>query len=481
MESLELKKFPDGLAILVCKILVWEPASKNVIDTDDPPADKCLTITECEHIEIEESFKKLIGTASVRFPKGTVIKRTFTPENLKTSGPDVVYTDRLNDGTIEERRAGASLAQPKDFKVGQRIRIYLGYYYEDSITLQNAGSKKKDLLDALPKTPAFDGYIVKCSVSTPIEIHCENIASNLKRKTCPNVTINNASILDIVGEKSKCNLLEGTGLKIHPDTVKEETMIGKIHLSNDLTVADVLTEWGKYGLYCYIIYDDEKPFVKVGMPYTKNKKMAIDNTNQPAEPPVIQFDYHVAQDGLTLMNVDPAFLAVSAEGFKMDGDKQTKYSVTVRLNPQWTGPGDTTHKKFQLLNETRLSKKAMRLGAVPKSGSSDRVDLNKYTVVSYVSRKLNITEEQLIQEAEDYWENYNRNGVEGTLTIFGDLHVRAGYRVGLLDTRNPEKNGWYRVEEVNTKFGVDGFRQILKMPYCIKKEKNEQDNGKANQ
>ena len=195
--------------------------------------------------------------------------------------------------------------------------------------------------------------------------------------------------------------------------------------------------------------------------------------NEPANGTLIQFDYHVATDNLTLMNVDPAYLAVSAEGFKMEGDKQIKYSVTIRLNPQWTGTSDTEHKKFQLLNETKLSRKAMKMGAVSKSKSSDKVDLSQYHIIPYISRKIDISEDELVEEAEEYFENYNRNGVEGTLTIFGDLHIRSAAKVELLSLRNPEKNGWYRVEEVNTQFGVNGFRQTLKLPYCIAKP--EQD------
>lgn len=466
--------YPDGLDILVCKILIWEPADKNTIDTDDPSEDKCLVIRECASIEIEESYKKLIGTALVKFPKGTIIKRTQTAEDLEKNGASIVYTERLNDGTITETRSGSSLAQPSDFKVGQRIRIYLGYYHDKGQVFANAEERRKVMEEeALNHTANFDGYIVKCSVSTPLEIKCENIASNLKRKTCPNVIINKATVVDLLKSDGKYKLLDGTGLEIHPDTLKEQTDIGKIKLSDDLTVADVLTEWSKYGLYCFICYEDNKPYIKVGMPYSKKKTMAIANSNEPANGTLIQFDYHVATDNLTLMNVDPAYLAVSAEGFKMEGDKQIKYSVTIRLNPQWTGTNDTEHKKFQLLNETKLSKKAMKMGAVSKSKSSDKVDLSQYHIIPYISRKIDISEDELVEEAEEYFENYNRNGVEGTLTIFGDLHIRSAAKVELLSLRNPEKNGWYRVEEVNTQFGVNGFRQTLKLPYCIAKP--EQD------
>ena len=193
----------------------------------------------------------------------------------------------------------------------------------------------------------------------------------------------------------------------------------------------------------------------------------------------IQFDYHVAEDGLTLMNTDPRFLAVSAEGFKYEPDskgklKEVKYSITIRLNPEWEGTHDTKHKKFQLLNETKLSKKSLKLGAVPKSQTKDKVDLSQYTVIPYTSNHIGITEDQLIKEAEAYFEGYNMNGIEGTVTVFGDHNFESGMKVELLDIRQPEKNGWYLIEEVNTKFGVNGYRQTLKLPYCIARPEKEE-------
>jgi hypothetical protein len=61
------------------------------------------------------------------------------------------------------------------------------------------------------------------------------------------------------------------------------------------------------------------------------------------------------------------------------------------------------------------------------------------------------------------------NGIEGTITVFGDYALQSGTKVELLDTREPEKNGWYLVEEVNTTFGQSGYRQTLKLPFCIAK------------
>ena len=470
--------------MLACKICIWEPKDKNTIDSVTPDDDKCLVLRECQSIEIEESYKKLIGTATVKFPRGTIIKRTLTKNDIEEDGTSTVYTERLADGTITEKRAGYSTAKPSDFKVGQRIRIYLGYY-----RLPSDGKSfkdKKEMQETLDKAatshrPMFDGYITKCSVSTPIEIKCENLASNLKRKNCRKITTGkNAKVNDFLKAGGKYDLLKGTGLKLHPDTIKCDINIGKVQLSEDLTIADLLTEWSKYKLYCFIRTDDNGvPYLKVGRSYFSTKTAeSIVNQDQSERGTILQFDYHVAEDGLTLMNTDPRYLAVSAEGFKFESDsngrqKEIKYSITIRLNPEWKGTSDTKHKKFQLLNETRLSKKSLKLGAVPKSKTKDRVDLSQYTVIPYTSSRIGITEDQLIKEAEAYFEGYNMNGIEGTITVFGDHHFESGMKVELLDKRQPEKNGWYLIDEVNTRFGVDGYRQTLKLPYCIARPEKE--------
>ena len=52
MESSTPVHYQDGLDILACKILVWEPANKNVIDKDDPSSDRCLTDVYKRQIEM---------------------------------------------------------------------------------------------------------------------------------------------------------------------------------------------------------------------------------------------------------------------------------------------------------------------------------------------------------------------------------------------------------------------------------------------
>lgn len=314
--------YKDDVDILACKILIWESEDKTKIDVKDPPADKCLTIRECESIEIVESTKKPIGTATVKFPRGTIIKRTLTKNDLEENGATEVYTERLADGAIIEQHSGTSIAKPSDFKVGQRIRIYLTYYHDKTRKSINSWDSEhistEEIDNAFLKHPDFDGYITKCSVSTPIEIKCENLLSALKRKNCRKITTgNHTTVQELLKKGGKYDLLKGTGIQLDKDTLNAKTDIGKMQLCDSLTVADVLTEWSKYGVYTYLVYDDEgHPYLSANTPF--NEKALKAEMEKPTWA-LIQFDYHVANDGLTLMNTDPKFLAVSATGYKLRG------------------------------------------------------------------------------------------------------------------------------------------------------------------
>ena len=157
----------------------------------------------------------------------------------------------------------------------------------------------------------FDGYIVKCSVSTPIEIKCENLASGLKKKSCRNLNSKGScTVNDFLKVGGKYYMLKGTGLSIHPDTEKCDINIGHVAFSDDLTVADVLTEWSKYKLFAFLKEDNGIPKIAVGRSYFSTKSKESILSGMPKNIPVIQFDYHVSDDNLTLLHTKKSFLAV---------------------------------------------------------------------------------------------------------------------------------------------------------------------------
>lgn len=467
--------------VLICLIEIWDLQDpKKPMEEPSSP----LLIAEVESLQIEDSYRKLIGEASVKFPRGTVIKKTITQINGEEYSSKI--TANLDDnGVLVTTRTDSKLATVADFKVGQRIRIRLGYLnplvredldimatmkpnkqgksiYNDSSML----NKYKEKMSIM-----FDGYITKCSISTPIEIKCENLASGLKKISCPKVTASkNMTVNDFLADDGKYKLLKDSGLSLHPDTKACDINIGKVNLTTDLTVADVLTEWGKYKVFAYVKYHNETPCIAVGRSYFSNPgKDSILNDDPNAEPKKILFDYNVAQDGLTLMDTDKAFLAVEATALTNDSKF---YHITVRRNPDYDSSKEGS-KKYQVLNETKLSKKAMKLGATPLTKSKDKVDLKQYNVIPYMSRKIGISKEDLLDEAIKYLESYNMNGIEGSLTLFGDFALKTATKVELVDNRYPEKNGYYLVDEVSTSFGTGGYRQTIKLPYCISKIKKE--------
>lgn len=472
--------------ILICLIEVWDmkDPKKPMAEPESP-----LRIAEVESIQIDDSYRKLIGTASVKFPRGTVIKKTITTLNEQENANKVSAS--IDDaGVLITTRTDSKVASVTDFKVGQRIRIYLGYVEGNDkgariAALTKLDTNKKSIFNDNDKLAEykkhlnvmFEGYITKCSIDTPIEIQCENLASGLKKKTCPKVTAKkNMTVNDFLADNGKYKLLKDTGLSLHPDTKSCEINIGKVNLTSDLTVADVLTEWGKYKVFAFVKYNGDTPYIAVGRSYFSNpgKDSVLNYADNQSNIPEILFDYHVANNGLTLMNTDKDFLAVEATGL----DKDDKfYHITIRKNPDYDSSKKGS-KKWQVMNETKLSKKAMKLGATPLTKSKDKVDLSKYTVIPYMSRKIGITKEALLQEAIKYFESYNMNGIEGQLTLFGDLNLKTAQKVKITDKRHPAKNGYYLIDEISTTFGTGGYRQTIKLPYCIAKIKSEESNDK---
>ena len=466
---------PPLFHILICLIEIWEEGTYN---SKEHPQ-KSIMLTEVESVKIEDSYKNLFKTATVKFPKGTVIKKTLTKLNVEKETLSVSVED---NGVVVATRTNSSKAQVSDFKVGQRIRIYLGYTDNPKIAaMTKPNANKQSIFNNSTllgqyrgaMSNMFDGYIVKCSVDEPIEIRCEDFASKLKKIGCPNITPEkDLTVVDLFGKDSKYKMLEGSGLKLHPDMYNVEINIGKTPITDDTTVADVLIHWAdKARIYSYVKVDGNgDPCLMVGRAFfsTKDKDSVMDLQETPKE---ILFDYHVAANNLTLMNTDKNFFAVEATSLEMKDGKQKFYHITIRKNPEYD-PNKAGSKPYQILNETKLSKKAMKAGATVMSKSKDRIDLSTYTIVPYMSRKIDISHEDLQMEAIKYFEDYNMTGIEGTITVFGDLALKSTTRVKLVDNRHPAKNGYYLLGEVSTSFGVDGYRQTLKLPYCISREGN---------
>lgn len=432
--------------VLCCKITIGDADPSNPIKINDP-----IMLTEVQRIEISESYKQLIGTATITFPKGTVYQSTIIG-NATIEGKDAkrITTEVMEDGVIIEKRTSQQAMNETSFSIGQRVNIQLGYNGQ----LRNM----------------FDGYITGYNSENQFEIKCENMAYKLKLKQAPKFeSTTTTSVNDLLGEKY--GLLKDTGFEIHSETKRFDIQIGKVKITDNFTVADILSEWSKYKVYCFLKYDenspDNMPTIAIGRPYSSSKSQPTFPQDSEAKPFKILFDYHVVQNELKVLKTDPKFLAVTGKAL---GSDEKFFEVTVRLNPEYD-PATSGSKEFQTVNATQINKKTHKVtGNTTAEGAETKtkVDLSTYTIVPYMSTNIKIDSDKLVEESIEYFKNYNLNGITGHLVLFGDLALNTAVQVELIDNRNPSKNGIYIVEEVKTTFGTDGYRQKITIPHKVK-------------
>lgn len=516
----------DRVAILVCRIKTWKPNGRNWFDI--PVGDNCLVIRECESIEINSSYKELISKAVIKFPRGTIVEKR-QKANAKVAVDDGLNDNKVSsnsvhqvtqdgdlcnyylqehnmaeildyvkpigsvvslDGTqvsvglteINQHLNEKELLNPNDFVVDNRIEIYCGYAYsEDEFKSMMSDNAK------VPKNMemVFTGFITACSASTPLEVSCENMAHILNTINVPDITEKNTmKINDFLSETGKYHLLRDTGISLAKDIGNSTIEVAKFHISSQLTVADVLAEWSKCGIMSFMENNaDGSASLRVGRIYyvgqgggnLPTKDSNYITYNSVSQYNIIQFDWDVADDKLSLINNDKKYLAVKATARDKDGKF---FGFTLRKTDSssgdWALSGDDD--TWTVVNEKKITKKKARqkkdgtMGKQPKgttTKSVNKVDLSNFNVVTYISTTYPCSRDKLIAEAKQYWNKYVPNGISGTLSIFGDLQIQPSDIVGLIDPRQPQKNGYYLVESVNISFGTNGYRKELKLPYKI--------------
>ena len=506
--------YEDKLAILVCQIKIWKAKGNDWFSI--PSANQCLTIRECESIEVSDSAKNLINKAVVRFPRGTVISLSshkdkgvvtgdltdltenfedlkkanndgdllttstalFNQDGVSTTSIAVHYDDK---GLIDFNRTKNEIAllSPNDVAIGNRIEIRLGYAYSEQ------EFEKMNTADSNPNLDVvFTGFITSVSVDTPLVLECTNMAHILASVSTPNISAKaTLMVKDFLDDDGEYHLLKDTGIPLAASSKGSTIAVSGGSISNNLTIADVLTEWNKSGVLCMMeTKSDGSVQLRVGLTYyagkgggglPNNDKKYITYNGGNNTIKLIQFDWDVAQDKLTLKRNDKKYLAVEAQGRTKENQF---FKLTVRKNPDpddegWMIDADS---QFQIVNRRKV-KDRKKMKFINGTWSTKRIEghltdaakLDKYNVIHYLSTKVGITEEELIEEAKQYWANYNPNGISGSIVIFGDLFIKPTEIVGLIDVRQPEKNGYYYVEAVNTTFGINGYRRELSIPFKI--------------
>jgi hypothetical protein len=485
----------DVVNILVCQIKVWaaSPSNWNSVPTS------CTLITEVESVEIKDSYKEVVGTAVVKLPQGAMVEKTIivdgkddtvttgnqTNQDSETSmrkatvagdmlpregmisdkgDPTLSLNVKRNDmGIIEVSQALEHLATANDFAVGNRIQIKLGY-----VTTEEKWEMVKQKRDVPELKLCFTGFITGCSATTPVEVSCENMASVLRKKSCPRIVAKkDYTVNDFLAPDGLFKMLSGTGISLSDATKGCTINIGKVGLTTNVTVADVLETWKDWGIYSFMEPDGFTLRVARVM-FTKadgsmgDTKEYIDY-RYANDIEMIEFDWDVASDNMEVTLRDKNFLAVEAHGITKD---KKMFKVTCLHSDS-----DTQGIPMpRYLNEREPVKKKARKrkgGESVNNNDKTKIDMSPYEIVPYFGSHVGITMEELKKEAWSYLKNYNETGIKGSVSVFGDRMIYPTQCVGLIDVMHPEKDGYYLVESVNTTFGLDGFRRELELPYRV--------------
>ena len=113
------KASDDVVNVLVCQIRVWEAKQS---DNSDAPADAAL-FTEVSNIEINDSYKNLVSTATITIPRGAVIARTIQKGvnksvktgNMSKEAAETKMSSATENGQISQE--GSSV--DKDGEIGR--------------------------------------------------------------------------------------------------------------------------------------------------------------------------------------------------------------------------------------------------------------------------------------------------------------------------------------------------------------------------
>lgn len=501
------KASDDVVNVLVCQIRVWEAKQS---DNSDAPADAAL-FTEVSNIEINDSYKNLVSTATITIPRGAVIARTIQKGvnksvktgNMSKEAAETKMSSATENGQISQegssvdkdgvstlsidgirpdmgfvemkKEKNEQLIDKNDFAIGNRVEIKLGWFANDGTQPDDPNDDvfaRARRGENLGLSVCFRGFVTGCSVSSPLVITCEGMGSKLKKVRCPNIIAKqDYTINDLFKSGGKFDLLKGTGIELSPDTSEMDINVGKINMSTNITVADVCSELSKCGLTCFI--EPNGKYLRIarvlysGISQDKNKSYVSYSKNNNIS--VIQFDWDVAVDGLTISRIDKNFLAVKAQAWFHSKDDGSNHLMRVTLR-RAQADEEGAEDGFMFSNEhiyqpKKVGKKVGGTNTTPKNKNYSQ--LENYTIIPYISPNRNITMKELKNEAKAYFKRYGATGISGTITVFGDREISPSECVLLLDARQPEKIGIYLVESVTTTFGMNGYRRELKLPYKI--------------
>lgn len=495
----------DKLMILACQIRIWTATP----DDWSKGRPDIAQITEAHSIDINKSFKDPISTCILKFPRGTMISKTITKngkdESVNTgSGSDgqtekkqskatqngdvevpgstidengntnlSVWATRNEYGIVEVSRQWGDrpekkLASEDDFGIGSRIEVQAGYVYDEEEFLKVKSGEQYEGLDVI-----FTGRIMSCAIDRMIEVKCEDLMAILKTVKCPDVhSKSNYKVNDFLKSGGRFDLLKGTGLQLSKVSMDENIQVGTPSFNSNNNPLDLFYQWSKGGIAVFL--DSDGKTVKVAYIYNSENRDEKDKSyvgyREDGSFYIIQSDWHVASENLGWSRIDKRYIAVKASTSIPDGQGHKQLSVVYR-NIAKDSDEKTTVDSFVRIHDSTKAGKMKRKNGTKGSGRVENqayLDDKNYMIVKYqVPYSTDMNMEKLKKAAKEYYMKYSNVGVNGSVTCFGDVKVVPGQIICYINPIEPLKNGYYLVEAVNIRFGMQGYRKELKMAYRV--------------
>lgn len=249
----------------------------------------------------------------------------------------------------------------------------------------------------------FEGYIVAIGAKTPVTIECQDAFWFLKQCT-GKFTLGKGTTLKQLLDQIKAVYLASTIYATHKAnitfTALANTQVGSIRADN-VSMAFVLSSLQKkMGIVSFM----RNNILYSGLAYYDDQRNVVDR----------QFEYNITDDSMEQKRAEDSKIKLTVKAID-----------NKNLAPVEVGDAD-----------------------------GDTVTI----LVSGVT-----TQAQMRERGNTELPRYKFNGWTGSFTTFGDVFIKHGDVINLVDKTIKDRNGKFFVKRVKTNFGTQGFRNTIEL------------------
>lgn len=391
--------------------------------TDFPLRKTVLNFDFVTEFENSDGWRDLTNNGKITLPKNLY----YRDQNNKLQP--------LNGTNIN---VGGFSKNTPTFLRGDKVTIRAGYRYYNK--------EHREIEDT---SLFFEGYISKVESKIPIVLHIEDNMWVLKQTPLQPATFNNSNTLEDILQYivSSANSLYGTSFTTFAITKAgaQVTHLNQSIIIGVETASQLLQRLQRsFGLEFYFKGNELRGGLLVYIP-----SEAVNHN--------FHFQENIISDELEYQRKEDVILSCHAsnmitenEGFCKDGSIKTKKKklevlVTIINNPKIGGPLYTT----LIINQG---------DRVPPNIEGERLDFHGID---------GNTHEEIAANAYKKLATFYYTGFHGTFTTFGIPFVAQGDNAVIVDKVLPERNGTYKVKQVDYSGGVNGLRQKIHLDYLL--------------